>query len=1090
MGVRKLLVANRGEIAVRVVRAAADLGIRTVAVYAEDDAAALHTRLADESRPLRGTGAQAYLDAEQLVEIAWDAAADAVHPGYGFLSESAWFAALCEQADLVFVGPRPEALELFGDKTRGRALAEACGVPVLAGTAEATSLLDAQRFLASFPPDAAVMVKAVGGGGGRGIRVARTRSELAEAYERCAAMAKAAFGNADLYVERYLPHARHVEVQVVGDGSGDVSHLWERDCSIQRQHQKLFEVAPSPGLEPGVRERLLASAVRLAKEVKFRSLGTYEFLFDASGDQGGEFAFIEANPRLQVEHTVTEELLGVDLVQAQLRLAGGESLREVGLGQEFVPKPHGYAAQVRVNMETMAADGTARPGGGVLHVFEVPSGERVRVDTHGYAGYEPSSGYDSLLAKLVVYSPSERFCDLVATARHWLSEFHVEGVGTNIAFLQSLLSHQDVTAGDIYTNFVSDHIDELMSAMVGEREPLLDAHPDEEQAGSDTVTASMRGTVVSIDVAPGDLVAAGRQVLVLEAMKMEHVVTAPYGGIVRRITVAPGDTVSQGDTVMLLEATDVQAAGPVEQQKWEPDEIRPDLAEAIRRHDLGLDAARPDAVARRRKTGQRTARENVVDLCDTGTFVEYGPLVIAAQRSRRPMEELIEKSPADGLVAGVGHVNGDEFGPARSQCVVLAYDYTVFAGTQGHQNHRKKDRMFELAERWQLPVVLFAEGGGGRPGDTDGAGVAHLDVLAFHYFARLSGLVPLVGITSGRCFAGNAALLGCCDVVIATRESTIGMGGPAMIEGGGLGVFSPEDVGPMSVQVANGVVDIEVPDEAAAVQAAKQYLAYFQGPVQEWDCDDQRRLRSLVPENRLRTYDVKDVIETLADTGSVLEIRRSFGKGMVTALARVEGRSLGIVANNPTQLAGAVDADGADKAARFMQLCDAFDLPVLFLCDTPGIMVGPDAEKSALVRHVSRMFVIGASLTVPFFTIVLRKAYGLGAQTMAGGSFRAPRFAVSWPTGEFGGMGIEGAVQLAYRKELADIADPRDRKEAFDRMVAERYEQGKALNTASHFEIDDVIDPAESRHWIATAMRSPVPAPIPSTKKRPCIDTW
>jgi acetyl-CoA carboxylase carboxyltransferase component len=442
------------------------------------------------------------------------------------------------------------------------------------------------------------------------------------------------------------------------------------------------------------------------------------------------------------------------------------------------------------------------------------------------------------------------------------------------------------------------------------------------------------------------------------------------------------------------------------------------------------------------------------------------------------------------MIAGIGRVNGGLFDESRTQCILMSYDYTVLAGTQGQQNHRKKDRMFELAEKWRLPVVFFTEGGGGRPGDTDGLGVAGLDCLAFNYWGALSGLVPIVGINSGRCFAGNAALLGCCDVVIATRNSNIGMGGPAMIEGGGLGIFRPEEVGPIEVQTRDGVVDIAAADEAEAVRVAKKYLSYFQGPLSDFQCADQRILRGIIPENRLRIYDVRAVIETMADTGSVLELRRDFGLGMVTALIRIEGRPIGLVANNPVHLAGAIDSPGADKAARFMQLCDAFDIPLLFLCDTPGIMVGPEVEKTALVRHAARMFVTGASLTVPFFTIVLRKSYGLGAQAMAGGSFKAPFFAVSWPTGEFGGMGLEGAVKLGYRKELAAVEDPVKRMELFDEMVDRMYRVGKGVNVATHFELDDVIDPAESRKWIMAGLRSAPPPPPRTGKKRPCIDTW
>lgn len=471
-------------------------------------------------------------------------------------------------------------------------------------------------------------------------------------------------------------------------------------------------------------------------------------------------------------------------------------------------------------------------------------------------------------------------------------------------------------------------------------------------------------------------------------------------------------------------------------------------------------------------------------------MIEYAPLVVAAQRKRRSLDDLIRKTPADGMISGIAQINGAQFPGRASQCVVMSYDYTVLAGTQGSQNHRKKDRLFEIAEHNRLPVVFFTEGGGGRPGDTDGIGVAGLDCLAFQYFARLSGLVPLVGINSGRCFAGNAALLGCCDVVIATKSSNIGMGGPAMIEGGGLGIYTPDEVGPMSVQVANGVVDIEVEDYAEAVATAKQYLSYFQGATEASGCADQRLLRHLIPENRLRVYDVRRVIETLADTDSVLELRKGFGLGMVTSLARIDGKPIGIIANNPHHLAGAIDSDAADKASRFMQLCDAFDLPLLFLCDTPGIMVGPEVEKTALVRHAARMFVTAASLSVPFFTVVLRKGYGLGAQAMAGGSFKAPMFTVAWPTGEFGGMGLEGAVKLGYRNELAAIDDPQERKAKFDEMVERMYRHGRAVSTADHFEIDDVIDPNDTRHWISRGLAAAPEAEARTGKKRPCIDTW
>ena len=599
------------------------------------------------------------------------------------------------------------------------------------------------------------------------------------------------------------------------------------------------------------------------------------------------------------------------------------------------------------------------------------------------------------------------------------------------------------------------------------------------------VCSPLQGTVVHVPVAAGGVVAPGAELVVIESMKMEHPVMAEIAGRVTAVRVERGALVQPGDVLLTIDeaapgagetATPAGTSAPVG--------IRADLAGVIARHARGLDEGRPAAVERRHGVGKRTARENIDDLCDPGSFVEYGPLVVAAQRQRRTMEDLIERTPADGLVGGVGTVDG-------RRIVIAAYDYTVLAGTQGLQSHRKKDRLFDLATRQRLPVVLFAEGGGGRPGDTDGLGIAGLDVPTFQTFARLSGWVPLVGIVSGRCYAGNAALLGCCDVIIATEDANIGMGGPAMIEGGGLGVFAPEEIGPIDVQVPNGVVDVAVSDEAEAVAAARRYLAYFGGRAAEdrRGHTDQVMLRDLVPEDRTRVYDIRMVIDTLADTGSVLELRPAFGETMITALVRVDGHPIGIVANNPARLSGAIDAAGADKAARFLQLCDAFELPVLFLCDTPGIMVGPEAERTALVRHVSRLFVVGANVTVPTATIILRKGYGLGSMTMAAGGFKAPLFCVAWPTGEIGGMGLEGFVRLGYRDELAAIDDPEERERVFAAKVAALYEHGKAVSAATAFEIDDVIDPADSRRWITGVLTSS-PPPVRSGKKRPFVDTW
>ena len=1116
---RKLLIANRGEIAIRIARTAAGLGIVTVSVFAEDDSLSLHTRKTDETRGLGKEGGAAYLDAARIVEIARESGCDAVHPGYGFLSESAGFARICQQAGLSFVGPNPDTLSLFGDKAQARNLAVRAGIPVLAGTSAGISAADARAFLASLGAERAMMLKAVAGGGGRGMRIVRNLEEVETSFERCCSEATAAFGDGALYAEEYFPHARHVEVQIVGDGTGGVSHLWDRECSIQRQRQKIIEIAPARGIPDALRNRLLAAAVGLAESTSFKSLGTIEFLVDTDD---GNFAFIEANPRLQVEHTVTEEVTALDLVQIQLEIASGKTLKELDLTQAGIGEPRGTAIQLRVNMETMAPDGTTRPSAGTLSAYEPPSGRGVRVDGFGYAGYQTSTRYDSLLAKLIVHVRTDSVSDAAAKAYRALCEFNVTGVETNIPLLANILRHRAFAEGHIHTRFVDAHLPELQSvgrethpqlfqsmrtspvragAAVDSADPLsvlnhgkkdtADHVPAAgEPPGSVALRAPLQGTIVSFSVKVGDTVRPGDPVLVMEAMKMEHVIEAQVAGVLRQFTVARGDAVPHQAVLAYLSEADVHSIEAAAEESPDLDDIRPDLTELFARRQTTQDSARPDAVAKRRKTGQRTTRENIADLCDPESFVEYASLVVAGRLRRSSMDELIARTPGDGLVMGLGRVNGHLFPDESSRIIAMSYDYTVLAGTQGLRNHQKKDRMLHLAQQWRLPIVFFTEGGGGRPGDTDAVSAGGLNTTTFWMYAKLSGLVPLVGINSGRCFAGNAALLGCCDVIIATENSSIGMGGPAMIEGGGLGVFHPDEVGPVSVQAPNGVIDVVVRDEAEAVRIAKKYLSYFQGVLSEWTCADQRLLRRAIPENRLRVYDVRKVVELIADTDSVLELRSQFGAGMVTALARIEGRPVGIIANNPKHLGGAIDRDGSDKAARFMQLCDAFDLPILMLCDTPGNMVGPEAERTALVRHNSRLFVIGANVTVPVFTIVLRKGYGLGAQGMAGASFVAPFFTISWPSGEFGGMGLEGAVKLGYRNELAAIEDPAERKAKFDEMVARSYERGKALSAATLFEFDEVIDPAETRHWIMAGLRSVPPTPKRSSKKLPWIDAW
>lgn len=597
----------------------------------------------------------------------------------------------------------------------------------------------------------------------------------------------------------------------------------------------------------------------------------------------------------------------------------------------------------------------------------------------------------------------------------------------------------------------------------------------------------LQAQIVQWLVAPGDTVYAGDVVVILEAMKMEHEVRALADGRVLELLFAPGDLVGD-DEVLLISEHIAQIPRGLEAENTQNDLVQPkpgglpraDLQRLLQRQAFTADASRPEALSKRHAQGLRSARENMADLCDPGSFIEYGALAVAAQRSRRSEEDLIQNTPADGMVTGIGSVNGH-------QVVAMSYDTTVLAGTQGMRNHQKTDRMLGLALQNKLPVVLFAEGGGGRPGDVDMPIVAGLHVATFASYARLNGQVPVVGIVAGRCFAGNAALLGCSDVIIATRSSNIGMGGPAMVEGGGLGVFKPEQIGPSAVQHGNGVIDILVDNEAEAVAAARHYLSFFQGPQADFTAPPPLALRDVVPENRLRVYDTRDAMQGIADAGSLLELRTGFGKGIHTALARIEGRPVGILANNPLHLGGAIDADAADKAARFMQLCNAHGLPLVSLVDTPGFMVGPDTEATAQVRHVSRLFIAAAHLRVPYFSVVLRKGYGLGAMAMTAGGFHSPLFTVAWPTGEFGAMGLEGAVRLGFRKELEAVPEGPERQALYDKLVAHQYDKGSAIHMATTLEIDAVIDPAETRAWLLRGLQAARVAPLQASAS---IDTW
>lgn len=1053
-----ILIANRGEVALRIMRSAAARGLPTVAVYSEDESGAPHVVAADLAVGLKGTGPAAYLDVVGICSAALSSGATMVHPGYGFLSESPELADACAAAGLIFVGPDGPTLRLLGDKSATRELATDHSVPVLPATIGPTSV-DAARAFADARGLSSVIVKAIAGGGGRGMRIVDNLDDLEQAMERCRSEAERSFGLPDVYVEAYLPRARHIEVQVIGDGSRSPMHLFDRDCTGQRRHQKMVEIAPALFLPVATRNALYSAAITLASAVSLRGVATFEFLVDA--DRLDEWYFIEANPRIQVEHGITEQITGLDLVAIQLDLAVGETLPDLELSAERLGEPRGVAIEARI---------TGSPGrSDRLIDMKFPTWPALRIESHLQPGMRVGTGFDPLLAKVIVHESD--FSSAATQLNEALADVVLADLETDIPTLTWFITSPAFLRGETTTRTIDQHLAASVSASETHSEGTVIEVP--------TPTG---GTVVTVPAQAGTVVARGQVLAVVEAMKMETDITSPVTGVVVKIDLEIGHTVSAGTVVATVDPRGHRQPDDLAAEAVDLSALRTDLADIMARHTRLLDIERPEAVDRRHTRGKRTARENLDDLFDADSFHEYGGLVVAAQRRRRSLSELERATPADGLVTGFGTVDG------RSTAS-LAYDYTVLAGTQGLQSHKKAERIFELAARRGTPVVIFAEGGGGRPGDTDDMSRAtRMDLETFVALGRLNGVVPTVGIASGRCFAGNAALLGACDVVIATRDSSIGLGGPAMIEGGGLGSFDADDIGPSSVQAPNGVIDILVDDEAQATGAARRYLSYFHDRASEWTEADQRLLRHLVPERRHRTFDIRKVIETLADEDSVLELRTQFGPGMVTALIRVEGRPVGVVANDGSYSGGTIGSDEADKMARFLQLCEAFELPILSLCDTAGFLVGPDAERTATVRHVSRLFVLAPTLTVPFCTIIVRKAYGLGGQAMAGGSFRVPDAIVAWPTGALGAMGPEGAVKLGFRRELDAIDDPDERDRVYRGHLAEYEEQGKAANAASVFEIDDVIDPASTRTWLSAVVGTPRPPRSPDVRRR--VDTW
>lgn len=1105
----KILIANRSEIACRLIRTYSLYpSIHTVALFTPSEKGSTHVRLATTSVALPEEGPRAYLDAANIVNIAKKEGCWGIAPGYGFLSEDAEFVRLCEGEGIVFIGPSSEQLAQLGNKLSARSLAADAGVPILNGTNtirdRGASIRDVLAFAKSLGPARKIILKAAAGGGGRGIRIIDDNTDdqaIRLAYEACRREAHASFGDGSLFAERYLHGAKHIEVQLLGDGTGEVCHFWERECSLQRRNQKVVEIAPSHSITPWLRRAIIEAAVKLGKAVKLRSLATIEFLVDAATE---DYYFMETNPRIQVEHTITEQINGIDLVDLQLQVALGRTLADLHIIREPQP-PRLTSIQLRINAENFRQDGTAQPETGTIRQGYFPTGAGVRVETalEGGRHHAVSPLFDSLLAKLIVTSSS--YESALRLARWAIGETRIVGCRTNQSFLMALLDMQTLQEGKSNILTIQENFEALYSATQQFEDALLakgdrtskeatspagDAPKVERPAGSEELLAHVTGVVLSIKVSEGDKITAGQELVILAAMKMEHSVRSAYSGVVAKVAVTQGQQVNAGDALLFIssdgDSSSSSTHDPPETEN--PEKLRPELTELNERKAFLRYAGREEDVAKRHANGYLTGRENLDLLVDKDSFVEFGDLVVAAQRKRYPMSHLIARTSGDGIIVGWAKMG------SHPVAVVIG-DYLVLAGTQGHLHHQKLDRIFQSIIDHPAPLVLYAEGGGGRPGDTDHLGMAGLNTPSFGLMGEIKARgIPSVAVVNGYCFAGSAALLGTCDIVIATRggskgapsrkSTTIGMGGQAMIEGGGLGRFEHEHIGPVDVHMRSGGIDVLVDTEVEAAPLVRKIVALFTRPqlppAESLYTSDPLRLRTAVPplSSRRRAYDVRRVINLLLDDDSFIEFCPEWGLSVLTGFGRVNGRAVAIMASNSSSpLGGVIDVASGAKVNRLLRLLIRLGgMHILTLCDTPGFMVGPDFERSIEAQGAGSTYrcfgdwfgnsqefaVLGGRI----LGVVLRNGFGLGAQAMLGGGSTKNSMCVAWPSAIFGGMGIEGAVRLAYRKELGAINDLEKRKEKEQEMIDRMYSEGNALNTATVAEIDSVIDPATTRKWL------------------------
>jgi acetyl/propionyl-CoA carboxylase alpha subunit/acetyl-CoA carboxylase carboxyltransferase component len=1113
---KRVLIANRGEIAIRIARAARGLGMESVGVYAPQDEFALHTRLTTSARPIGHADdpIAAYLDAEALVGIATELDCDCLHPGYGFLSETQGLAVRCSQAGIAFVGPPAAVLALFGDKLKARELASSLEIPVVSGSPASFKNASAAGEFANqlgYP----VMLKAAAGGGGRGMRRVESEDQLTPAYERCRSEAEAAFGDGSVFMEKLVENPRHIEVQILADSEGNVVHLHERDCSVQLRNQKVVEVAPAPNLDPAIAERIRSDAIRLVRAAGYENAGTVEFLVVP---ESNEYYFIECNPRIQVEHTVTEQVTGIDLIQAQFRLAAGETLAQLGLAdQAAVGAPHGFAVQSRVVVRSA----------GQIHAYREPSGVGVRVDACGYLGYAPPGQFDPLLAKLIC--SGNTYAAAVDRSLLALDEFHIEGVDTNLGHLRGILEHGSVKAGDARTSLL-DNTPELDTttalfsapgstlALLNERATALGmtAAPGGQQVeqtraslivgvGNQTLACPMQSEIVEVRVNQGDLVIAGQILMVVSAMKMETALEAPCSGIVTAVQeLSAGDSVTPGQVLAVLEPRD-----DIDAPTNTPDAAEPPWAAVLAQVDDLRDMAKarlaPDSeepgVVRQRNRGKLTCRERIELLLDQDSFREVGS--VAGFTTYDDEGAIAAFTPANSI-GGWGTVDG-------RMSVVCADDFTSRGGHADGAIGAKSGYLDRLALEMRIPSIRMLDGssGGGsvaamvpqqkkdgessaqesrgaikagRPRVSGGGGSFLPGHLGSTMYTEQLATIPVVNLLLGSVVGIGAAkaVLGHFSVMVRDIAQLFVAGPPVVSHAMGYDI-SKEDLGGWHIHCVNGSVDNLAESEEEAVAMTRQFLSYlptsvYEAPpvIESHDDVDRREddLSTLIARKRTTTFDVRRAIELMADKGSFFEIGSLWGTDQVTGFVRFNGHPLGVIASDSLHInGGALTADGCDKLKRHLDVCDLFHIPILNLVDNPGFAVGLEHEMAGTIRKGGEWMVAFAQVSVPIFTVIMRRSFGVAGNNYASPRSR-PSVRVVWPAADVGGIPPEGGIEAAYKRQLAEAEDPAAlRAELNARIESARGPTGP-LNK---FQMEEMIDPRDTRRliceWVEAAYR-------------------